>query len=66
MVGVIPLDDQLGRRAGLLLARSGTADAVDAAVVAVARPGDRILTSDPDDIDRLVEASRLDIAVIPV
>lgn len=65
-VEVVPLDDALGWEAGALLARSGTADAIDAAVVAVARPGDRILTSDPDDIDRLVQASRLDIAVVPV
>lgn len=65
-VDILPLDDDLGRKAGVLLARTGTADAIDAAVVAIARPGDRILTSDPDDIDRLVEASHLDIAVVPV
>lgn len=40
---------------GLLLARSSTSDIVDASVVLSARHrGDDILTSDPDDIDRLV------------
>lgn len=63
---VEPLDDQLGRAAGILLARTGMSDAIDAAVVALAEDGDRILTSDPDDIDRLVEAAGLDVEVVPV
>jgi cystathionine beta-lyase/cystathionine gamma-synthase len=65
-VEVEPLDDELGRAAGVLLARTGMADAIDAAVVALAEDGDRILTSDPDDIDRLVEAAGLDVEVVPV
>src|ERR1700722_15459359 len=32
-VDVVPLDDPFGRRAGVLLARSGRADAIDAAVL---------------------------------
>lgn len=36
------------------------------AVVALAEDGERILTSDPDDIDRLVEAAGLDVEVVPV
>jgi hypothetical protein len=36
---VIPIDDRLGRRAGMLLARSGQSDAIDAAVVCLACPG---------------------------
>jgi hypothetical protein len=63
---VEPLDDELGRAAGILLARSGTADAIDAAVVALAEDGDRILTSDPDDIDRLVAAAGLEVEVVAV
>jgi hypothetical protein len=42
-----------GRDAGVLLAAAGTADPIDATVVLLAAPGDRILTSDPSDISRL-------------
>lgn len=65
-VAVHPLDERLGREAGRLLATSGTTDAVDAAVVALTHPGDKILTSDPGDIDRLVEAAGVDAQVVPV
>lgn len=34
-----------------------TADPIDASVVLLAQPGDRILTSDPDDIIRLAVAA---------
>ena len=42
-----------GREAGVLQAESGTSDPVDATVVLLAGPGDRILTSDPADIAAL-------------
>ncbi len=42
------------RRAGELLARSKTRDIVDALLVGGVRDGDTVLTSDPDDIDRLL------------
>jgi hypothetical protein len=42
-----------GRAAGILQAAAGTADAIDATVVLLAAPGDRILTSDPGDLTRL-------------
>ncbi len=58
------VDESLGRRAGELLARAGTSDAVDATVVFTAEPGDRILTSDPDDIGRLIEASGRPVLVV--
>lgn len=51
-----PLDDGLGRRAGALLARAGTSDVIDAAVVLLASDGDDILTSDPEDLAALAEA----------
>jgi hypothetical protein len=47
-----------GREAGMLLAGAGTADAIDATVVLLAAPGDRILTSNPGDLTRLAEAAR--------
>ena len=60
------LDVVLGRRAGALLARAGTSDVIDAAVVLLASDGDWILTSDPDDLEPLVEAAGLLVDVIPV
>lgn len=62
-VEVVPLDDALGRRAGMLLGRAGLLDAIDAAVVALGTHGDQIVTSDPHDIAALVEASgnRIDV-----
>ena len=65
MMDVRPLDHELGRRAGVLLARSRTKDVIDAAVALLAQDGDRIVTSDPDDIERLVEALGRDVEVIP-
>jgi hypothetical protein len=59
------LDDPLGRRAGLLLGRARLEDPIDAAVVALAVDGDQIVTSDPDDVQRLVEASGRRVDVIP-
>jgi hypothetical protein len=46
-----------GRAAGVVLGIAGTADAIDATVVLLAAPGDRILTSDPGDLDRLAAAA---------
>jgi hypothetical protein len=63
-VDVRPVDEQTGRRAGVLLGRAGTSDAVDATVVLLARPGDRILTSDPGDISRLVDVAGVAAAVV--
>jgi hypothetical protein len=46
---------------------TGTADVVDAVVVTVAlRQKATILTSDPDDIQRLVRASGREVAVVTV
>jgi hypothetical protein len=65
-VDVVPVDDTLGRRAGLLLALSGGRDAIDAAVVCLASDGDDILTSDPGDLRGLAEAAELHVELIPV
>jgi hypothetical protein len=56
-VDVRAIDHQDGRQAGVLLGRAGTADPIDACVVLLAEPGDRILTSDPDDLTRLAAAA---------
>ena len=61
----VPLDGVVARAAGLLCGRSGTTDVIDASVAlaaaGVAGHGDvAIITSDPDDIRRLL--SVLDVA----
>ncbi len=63
-VDVRPVDQRLGQNAGALLGRARAEDPADATVVAVAATGDRILTSDPQDIRRLVAASRRAIHVV--
>jgi hypothetical protein len=65
-VDVAPIDDCLGRRAGMLLARTGRADAIDAAVVCLAVDGDDIVTSDPGDLRILAEAAEVHVELIPV
>lgn len=65
-VQVAAIDDSLGRRAGMLLARSGQSDAIDAAVVCLAADGDDILTSDPGDLRALAQAAEIHVDLIPV
>ena len=65
-VETVPLDDELGRRAGVLLARSGLIDAIDAALAAMAAHGDQIITSDPHDLAALVAFTGRRIDVVPV
>lgn len=65
-VDVAGLDDTLGRKAGMLLAASGLNDAIDAGVVCLATDDDVIATSDPDDIDQLVQASERHVDIVPV
>ena len=63
---VVPVDDRLGQRAGMLLARSGQSDAIDATVVCLAADGDDILTSDPGDLRVLAEAAGIHVEIVPV
>lgn len=51
------LDAQRARDCGTLLARSETRDVADAAVSLLVDDGDTILTSDPHDIGRLLDAA---------
>jgi hypothetical protein len=55
-IDVLPLRSDDARRIGELLGATGTTDVADAHVAMLAEPGDRILTSDPKDLDRLLEA----------
>lgn len=53
-----PVDEDLAKAAGILCGRAGTADPVDALVVAsAARRGDDIVTTDPDDLRTLAAAA---------
>lgn len=63
---IVPLDDALGRRAGVLLGRARTADVVDAAVVLLAVDGDLILTSDPRDLRALAHAAEVHVDLVAV
>jgi hypothetical protein len=50
----------------MLLARSGLADAIDAAVVCLTADGDDILTSGPGDLQALARTADLHVELIPV
>lgn len=65
-VTVQPLDDALGKKAGVLLACTGTKDVIDAALVLLAKDGDEIVTTDPDDIALLADHANLHVEVLPV
>jgi len=65
-VEVVPVDEGLGRRAGMLLAVGGGSDAINAAVVCLAEDGDDILTSDPGDLRALAEAAGVHVELIAV
>lgn len=64
-VDVRPVDERLGREAGVLRARAGGgADAADATVVAVSATGDTVITGDVGDLRRLVDASGRRILIV--
>ncbi|GAB2683922.1 hypothetical protein [Kribbella swartbergensis] len=65
-VDVEPLDEALGRKAGVLLKQTGGHDVIDAAVVLLARDGDTVLTSDPGDLVPLAAEAdiHLDLAMV--
>ena len=64
---LVPLGESEAHEAGRLLGKTRTVDVVDAVVVTVAlRKKAMILTSDPDDIKRLIRASGREVPVIGV
>jgi hypothetical protein len=65
-IDVRALDEQLGRRSGALLARTGTSDVIDAALVLLAEDTDHIATSDLSDLRVLAEAADRHVELIPV
>ena len=65
-VGIEALAEEDGRRIGELLALAGSADVVDAHVALMTAPSDLVLTSDPGDIRRLLQAREVAARVQPV
>jgi len=65
-VEVVALDEQFGRKVGVLLAQTKTSDVVDAAVALLAKDGDEILTSDVRDLRPLVRATGAHVDLIDV
>jgi hypothetical protein len=59
----VPGDDT---RIGELLAVTGTDDVIDGHVALLADATDRIVTSDPDDLARLIEARGVDAEIVTV
>ena len=55
-VGIEALDTGDGKRIGELLALANTADVVDGHVALMTAPADLVLTSDPGDIRKLLQA----------
>ncbi|MDX2090540.1 MAG: hypothetical protein SFX73_21960 [Kofleriaceae bacterium] len=58
-----PGDDQ---RTGELLALAGTDDVIDGHVALVVEDGDQLLTSDPGDLDHLLETRGIDATIVTV
>jgi hypothetical protein len=65
-VDVRALDPDDAKRTGMLLARSKTSDVVDGHVALLVREGDRVLTSDPKDIDALLSAREVSARIVRV
>ena len=65
-VDVQALDEDLGRRTGVLLGVAEQADVIDAAVVLLAHDGDEIFTTDPGDLRDLAVAAGLHVELVPV
>jgi len=57
------LDPDVARAIGLLLGASGTTDVVDGHVALLCSPGDAVLTSDPEDIGRLLDVRGVQAAI---
>lgn len=65
-VAVYALGDPAYRRVGELLAANGTADVADAHLALLVQDDDTVLTSDPDDIKRLLRTRGVVAAVIAI
>ncbi len=64
MIEVLDVDRSSAQAAGEVLRESGGSDIVDALVALATRPGDQVLTSDPDDLGALLDARQVKAAVV--
>jgi predicted nucleic acid-binding protein len=63
---IVPDDERIGRAAGVACATSGTADVVDAIVVATAvRHQAPVVTSDPSDLTHIADAIGIKLQLYP-
>lgn len=67
----IPLDGVLARASGLLCGRAGTADIVDSSVAVVAAARARsgvvaLVTSDPTDLEHLLQTLGTPVRLVPI
>ena len=63
----VPFTEDVAEAVGRLLAVSGTADVVDAAVIVAAiSHGGAVLTSDPNDLRKLADAAGISVPLIVV
>ena len=58
------IDQGVGRAAGELVGKAGTSGTVDATVVLLANHGDRLLTSDPGDLQHLADAAGITVRIV--
>ena len=65
-VEVVAPDDAAARRAGLVLAKTGMSDVVDALLACLCATDDVVLTSDPGDIENLVKARGVHPEIVAV
>lgn len=65
-VDAVSLDVGAAKRIGPLLGATDTTDVVDGHVAQLVEAGDHVLTSDPDDIRRLLGARLRDVNVLTV
>lgn len=63
-VEVVAVDEELGRRTGMLLRETGTRDVIDAALVLLAHDDDMILTSDTQDLVALAAAAGTHVELV--
>ncbi|HEY5922010.1 MAG TPA: hypothetical protein VIV11_10090 [Kofleriaceae bacterium] len=63
-VAIVPLDDDLGRRAGELLGKARMSDPIDAAVVLIAQDGEAVVTSDAEDIQHLARVAKRRLVIV--
>lgn len=64
---ILPTDEDVAKRAGVLLGLSRTADAVDAVVVATAvKLTATVVTSDPKDLQVISDAARFHLGLVEV